>query len=66
MYCHRHSGADGDDCYDGDDDDEDDDEDNDEDDMVMISSLHRLDNCCLKPLHIHKADSNAATVRALR
>ena len=38
VYCHRHSGGDGDDCYDGDDDAEDDDEDNDEaeDDMVMI------------------------------
>ena len=48
VYCHRHSGGDGDDCYDGDDDDEDDDEDNNEaeDDMVMIFSLQRLDNCC--------------------
>ena len=44
MYCHRHSGADGDDCYDGDDDDEDNNEA--EDDMVMIFSLQRLDNCC--------------------
>ena len=52
VYCHRHSGGDGDDCYDGDDDDEDDDEDNDEaeDDMVMIflyndqttAALHRI------------------------